>query len=281
MSLEEFIKNISLRVEKYLEKECLSREDYSKLEKLWLCLEFPEQCFYKDIEWYGYSYELGVYEGFWIHFIINELRDILPEECILRPSLACELSIDGAQLRVRDILYEALVEFFHRRRDVCEKMSKDFLNILDKLSKEAKQIILTLYLDGDIVKNGKLVLCNTTLESIFMPTIRILFRSNVDEKILGNAVKELISSGLLAHCAWRSGVVKFYEYIIPPYLRHYWSEIPKYIDIVIPKVRHIDLSLRNEIIREIQNLERQLDEVKKRLEDIKKLIDKALLLPEK
>ena len=275
----------------FLYREFISKGNLKDLERLWLTLEFPEYCRYKEIEWYGYSVELTYLEEIWIQFMKNYMKDIVPEECILKSDLGCIIRFQTITMRVRDLIYQAYLEWLYENESMWRDFVNEILNKLGMISREAKQLALVMYLDGDIVKDGKLILFNTFLETIYMPTIKILFRKEVNEERLKEAVTELIKTGLIAHCSWRFHGMLCNEYVIPPFIHSIWRELPKHLDIVIPKVKHVELELRKHIHDKINSIMTKvkqfllrlpegvniINEFEKDFEELKKLIDKLII----
>jgi len=277
------VDQIKERLKVYLQEEFISKGRTREIEKLWLALEFPEYIRYKNVEWNVHSVELTHYEDYIINFMVKHLKDILPEEAIIKADLGYVMKFSTTSLRVRDLIYEALVEILAEDQKLKEELGSETRQNLKLLSRESKELALVLYLDGDIVQDGKLILCNTYLETIFMPTIRIIFRKkDITEEKLRDAVSELVKYGLIAHASWRFMNMLFNMYVVPPFLQDLWRELPMHIDVMIPKLRAVELEERKLIHETIDTIGRLIDEgklqeAKSKLEELKRMVDKALL----
>ncbi len=281
--IKNMLESVKSKLQEFLEIEYIRTGRIRELEKLWLALEFPEYIRYKDTEWTSHSVELTRYEDELIRFMSTYLRGIIPDEAILKSDLGYIIKFSTTSMRVRDIIYEALVEILSSDERIKNVLKKDVEEKLHLLSRESKELAVVLYLDGDIVRDGKLILCNTYLETIFMPTVRIVFRrKDLSEEKLRDAVSELVKYGLLAHASWKFMNMLFNMYVVPPFLQDLWREIPLKLDVTIPKFRAIELEQRkhvHELINKAQQLirEAKLEEAIQALDEVKKLIDKILL----
>ncbi len=274
---------IKEKLREFLNIEYVRTGRVKEIEKLWLALEFPEYIRYKDTEWTPHSVELTRYEDDLIRFMVTYLRGIIPDEAIIKSDLGHIIKFSTTSMRVRDLIYEALVELISSDEQIRKELQKEVEAKLSLLSRESKELAIVLYLDGDIVRDGKLVLCNTYLETIFMPTIRIIFRrKDISEEKLREAVNELVKYGLLAHASWKFMNMLFNMYIVPPFLQDLWRELPLKLDVTIPKFRAVELEQRKHIhslIDKVDELirESKIDEARKVLEELRRVIDKVLL----
>ncbi len=274
---------VKTRLREFLDERFLSRGRLKDVEKLWLALEFPEYIRYKDTEWNVHSVELTRYEDYLIEFMSSKLRGIIPDEAILRSDLGYIIRFRTISLRVRDLLYEALVEILAESENVKQELSRDVVDSLKLLSRESKELALIMYLDGDIVSEGKLILFNTFAETIYLPAMKIIFRRrDLSEDKLKEAVSELVKYGLIAHAAYKYANMLINMYIVPPFLQDIWRKLPVHLDIAIPKFRTVELDYRTRIHTEIDHISKlieqgQLEEAKKKLHELKNLVDKALL----
>ncbi|NPA23044.1 MAG: hypothetical protein GXO23_01920 [Crenarchaeota archaeon] len=274
---------IKARLREFLEMEYVRTGRVREIEKLWLALEFPEYIRYRDTEWNPHSMELTQYEDDIIRFMSTHLRGIIPEEAIANADLAYIIKFSTTSMRIRDILYQALVETIQELEEVKRVLMEEVKSNLKLLDRESKELALALYLDGDIVRDGRLILVNTYLETVFMPTLRIIFRRrDLNEEKLKEAVTELIKYGLLAHASWKFMNMIFNMYIVPPFLTDLWSQLPLHIDIAIPKFRAIEIEQRKHLQSLLEELKRLIDENKredalKKINELRQLIDKILL----
>ncbi len=274
---------IKTRLREFLDEKFLSRGKLRDLEKLWLALEFPEYIRYKDTEWNVHSVELTKYEDYLVEFMSSKLRGIIPDEAILKSDLGYIIKFRTISLRVRDLLYEALVEILAESENIKQELSRDVIDNLKLLSRESKELALVMYLDGDIVSEGKLILFNTFAETIYLPAMRIIFRRrDLGEDKLKEAVTELVKYGLIAHASYKYANMLINMYIMPPFLQDLWRNLPMHLDIAIPKFRAVELDYRARIHAEIDHISKlidqgQLEEAKKKLHELKNLVDKALL----
>jgi len=274
---------IKTRLREFIDEKFVSKGRLRELEKLWLALEFPEYIRYRDTEWNVHSVELTKYEDYLIEFITTKLRGVVPDEAIIKADLGYIMKFSTTSLRVRDLLYEALVEILSESENIKQELSREILDNVKLLSRESKELALIMYLDGDIVNEGKLILFNTFIETIYLPTIRIIFRRrDMSEDRLREAVTELVKYGLIAHASYKYANMLINMYIVPPFLQDVWRNLPLYLDIAIPKFRAVELDYRSRIHEEIDNIAKmidqgQLEEAKKKLRELKSLVDKALL----
>ncbi len=274
---------IKEKLREFLDIEYIRTGRIREIEKLWLALEFPEYIRYKDTEWTPHSVELTRYEDDLVRFMVTYLRGIVPDEAIIKSDLGHIVRFSTTSMRVKDLIYEALVEIIASDDRIKQELRRDVEAKLNLLSRESKELAVVLYLDGDLVRDGKLVLCNTYLETIFMPTIRIIFRrKDISEEKLRDAVNELVKYGLLAHASWKFMNMLFNMYIVPPFLQELWRELPLKLDIVIPKFRAVELEQRKHIhslIDKVEALirESKIDEARQTLEELRRVVDKVLL----
>ncbi|NPA70919.1 MAG: hypothetical protein GXO26_08925 [Crenarchaeota archaeon] len=271
------------KLREFLEMEYVKTGRVREIEKLWLALEFPEYIRYRDTEWNPHSVELTQYEDDIIRFMSTYLRGIIPEEAIINADLAYIIKFSTTSMRVRDILYQALVETIQELEEVKKVLAEEVKKNLKLLDRESKELALALYLDGDIVRDGRLILINTYLETVFMPTVRIIFRRrDINEEKLKEAVNELVKYGLIAHASWKMMNMIFNMYIVPPFLTDLWNQLPLHLDISIPKFRAVELEQRKHVHNILEELKRLIEEGKKedavrKIDELKRVIDKILL----
>ncbi len=274
---------VKSKLREFLEMEYIRTGRVRDIEKLWLALEFPEYIRYRDTEWNPHSVELTQYEDDIIRFMSTYLRGIIPEEAIVNADLAYVIKFSTTSMRVRDIIYQALVETIQELEEVKKILAEEVKNNLKLLDRESKELALVLYLDGDIVRDGRLILINTYLETVFMPTLRIIFRRrDISEEKLKEAVNELVKYGLIAHASWKMMNMIFNMYIVPPFLTDLWNQLPLHLDISIPKFRAVELEQRkhvHNILEELKKLieENKRDEAVRKIDELKRTIDKILL----
>ncbi len=272
------------KLREFLDIEYLKTGRVREIEKLWLALEFPEYIRYRDTEWNPHSVELTRYEDDIVRFMTTYLRGVIPDEAIYTSDLAYIIKFSSTSLRVKDIIYQAMVEILQTLEEIKKIYVEDVKKNLKFLSRESKELALTLYLDGDIVRDGKLILINTYLETVFMPTIKIIFRrKDIDETKLKDAVSELVKYGFIAHASWKYMNMLFNMYVIPPFLTDLWKELPLHLDIAIPKFRAVEIEQRKIINELIENIDRLIregksDEALSRLSELKSVIDRVLLM---
>ncbi|NPA99922.1 MAG: hypothetical protein GXO10_00950 [Crenarchaeota archaeon] len=281
--IKRVLDSVKNKLREFLEMEYIRTGRIREIEKLWLALEFPEYIRYRDTEWNPHSMELTQYEDDIIRFMSTHLRGIVPDEAIENADLGYIMRFSTTSMRVRDIIYQALVEIIQELEDVKKILAEDVKRNLNLLDRESKELALALYLDGDIVRDGRLILINTYLETVFMPTIRIIFRrKDINEEKLKEAVNELVKYGLIAHASWKMMNMIFNMYIVPPFLTDLWSQLPLHLDISIPKFRAIELEQRkhiNNIVEELRRLieEGRREEALSKIDELKRTLDKILL----
>ncbi len=281
--IKRMLDSIKEKLRQFLDIEYIKTGRIRDIEKLWLALEFPEYIRYRDTEWNPHSMELTQYEDDIIRFMSTYLRGIIPEEAIVNADLGHVIKFSTTSMRVRDILYQALVETIQELEDVKRILSEDVKKNLKLLDRESKELAVALYLDGDIVRDGRLILVNTYLETVFMPTLRIIFRrKDLDEEKLKEAVNELVKYGLIAHASWKFMNMIFNMYIVPPFLTDLWNQLPLYLDVAIPKFRAIELEQRKHIQNILNELRKLIEENKReealsRLDELRRIIDKVML----
>ncbi len=282
--VKKVLDSVKERLREFLDIEYVRTGRVKEIEKLWLALEFPEYIRYRDTEWNPHSVELTRYEDDIIRFMTTYLKGIIPDEAIYMSDLAYVVKFSTTSLRVKDIIYQALIEILQSDESIKKVYIEEIKSNIKFLNRESKELAMTLYLDGDIVRDGKLILINTYLETIFMPTLRIIFRRrDIDETKLRDAVSELVKYGLLAHASWKAMNMLFNMYIIPPFISDLWKELPLYLDIAIPKFRAIELEQRriiNELIESIARSikDNKIDDAIQKLEELRKTIDRVLLM---
>ncbi len=285
--VDEFLSKLKPKLRDYVEKNVIEKGLISKIPLLWLSLAFTEYCRYRDVEWFGHSLSFHEHERFWVDFVTDVLtKDLLPPSY----NLGSIVKFSAMSLRVKDLLYQAFTEYLAENAEKLSVFAEETLKMLPTLSTEAMMLAYVMYLDGEIVRSGRIILCNTTLGSMYLPTIRILFRrDDVTESKLAQATTELVRVGLISHCAWTRLNLVFHEYTIPPFVYVLWTDIPRYIDIPVPRSGPLEMELRRLMIGEISELERLVDELccderikrvadsmRSRLRSLKRLVDRLI-----
>lgn len=131
---------------------------------------------------------------------------------------------DDTNEDVRDILAIACEQAFPKF--LTEKTIKS----IQPLSRVTKRFVFLLYKEGSILE-GKISRSDESILSHFTPAYEILFgklegdKYEVHEKI----IQEMVKAGLVYDCFWSSRKHGYHSFIVPPFAKEVWSNLPKYL----------------------------------------------------
>lgn len=114
---------------------------------------------------------------------------------------------------------------------LCEQAFPEILlnKVMDSLSSLniiTKRFVFLLYKEGSIL-NGEISRTDELILGHFMPAYRIIFGELKDEdEIFENVTEEMIKAGLVYDCSWSSKKHTYYTWIVPPFAKNVWKNLP-------------------------------------------------------
>lgn len=119
----------------------------------------------------------------------------------------------------------------------CEQAFPKFftervIGAIQLLSRITKRFIFLLYKEGSILE-GEISTSDETILFHLTPAYEIIFEQlKSDEyKVLDEAVQEMVKAGLIDDCWWSSNKHDYFKFIVPPFAKEVWLNLPKYLPI--------------------------------------------------
>jgi len=131
---------------------------------------------------------------------------------------------DDTNENVREILAIACEQAFPRF------LTEKVIESIQPLSRITKRFIFLLYKEGSILE-GEVSKSDETILSHFTPAYEIIFGKLEEDKykVHEKIIQEMVKAGLVYDYWWRSRKHSYYGFIVPPFAKEVWSNLPKHL----------------------------------------------------
>ena len=125
---------------------------------------------------------------------------------------------------------------------VCEQAFPRFLTekvirSIQPLSKVTKRFVFLLYKEGSIL-GGKVSRSDETVLLHFTPAYEIIFGKLEEDKykVHEKVIQEMVKAGLVYDCWWSSRKHSYHSFIVPPFAKEVWLNLPKHLPLPLIQV---------------------------------------------